>query len=310
MVGNQLRYVLVDVFARLPFAGNPLSVVLGADDLSTSQLQAIAREFNLSETTFPMALTAEDERVGADYRVRIFTAGTEVPFAGHPTLGTAWVLAQHRGLQSGSRLQACGAGLIAVDVPRDTTQPFELGAVPSDLSGPLPDAAAVDCARSVGLSPDDVAGKAFVAGCGLSFIHLPVRPEALTRAVPRVAPVGEVDLGGYRPRDLLIGLNVHTQPSEPSAGQGLSVRSRVFVPGPTEDPATGSAAVGLGVALVAAGRAGCDGITRYEIEQGAELGRPSYLSCRVEAAGGRASRCWVAGQVVPIGEGTIAVPAQ
>src|SRR6187399_2389557 len=93
---KSLNYVLVDVFAREPFAGNQLAVVLGADGLSTQQLQAIAQEFNLSETTFPVRRTAEDELAGADYRVRIFTASREIAFAGHPTLGTAWVLA-HRG---------------------------------------------------------------------------------------------------------------------------------------------------------------------------------------------------------------------
>jgi trans-2,3-dihydro-3-hydroxyanthranilate isomerase len=93
--------------------------------------------------------------------------------------------------------------------------------------------------------------------------------------------------------------------------EGTSVRSRVFVPGPSvpEDPATGSAAVGLGIALAAAGHVAGDGITRYDIVQGIELGRPSYLSGRVMAKDGVAQTCWVAGQVQPVGEGTIAVPA-
>ena len=105
-------------------------------------------------------------------------------------------------------------------------------------------------------------------------------------------------------RDLLIGINVY-------ALDGRSVRSRVFVPGPSvpEDPATGSAAVGLGIALVASGGAAGEGVTRYEILQGVELGRPSYLSGRVQASGGVARTCWVAGQVQPIGEGTIALPS-
>lgn len=325
MSAAALSYVLVDVFARQPFAGNMLAVVLGADELSGAQLQAIAREFNLSETTFPVGRTPSDQAVGADYRVRIFTADAEIPFAGHPTLGTAWVLANRGSIAAGERLQACGAGLITVAVPTDLGGSLELRADPRDLSEELSPAQAVACAVSVGLTAADLDGAAFVAGCGLSFVHLPVRPGAVERAHTRREPMSDVDLGGWKPRDPLIGLNVHAlrgevhalrgeivEGSDPDSGGEtvLDVRSRVFVPGPSvpEDPATGSAAVGLGVALVAGGRAAGVGSTRYEIEQGLELGRPSYLSGRVLADGGRASACWVAGQVVMIGEGRIAVP--
>src|SRR5580765_8481908 len=118
-----LSYVLVDVFARTPFSGNQLAVVFGGDALSTQQMQRIAAEFNLAETTFPVALTEQDRADGADYRVRIFTSSVELPFAGHPTVGTAWVLARRGQLSSGDRLQACGAGLIDVSVPADVTAP-------------------------------------------------------------------------------------------------------------------------------------------------------------------------------------------
>jgi trans-2,3-dihydro-3-hydroxyanthranilate isomerase len=303
MPQKSLQYVLVDVFAREPFAGNQLAVVLGADDLSTRQMQAIAQEFNLAETTFPVRRTSEDEAAGADYRVRIFTASREIAFAGHPTLGTAWVLAQRERLEAGDRLQACGAGLIGVTVPDDLGDLFELRAEPRDLSAALSHYAAARCAESVGLRPDDVAGEAFAAGCGLSWVHLPVSASVIARARPRLTSMDDVDLGESVMRDLLIGLNVY-------ALDGTAVRSRVFVPGPSvpEDPATGSAAVGLGIALVASGVAAGDGVTRYEIVQGVELGRPSYLSGRVSAEGGVAKTCWVAGQVQAIGEGTIAVP--
>ncbi len=303
MRGNSLRYVLVDVFARQPFAGNQLAVVLDADDLSQQQMQAIAQEFNLSETTFPVPRTSEDQAAGADYRVRIFTASREIPFAGHPTLGTAWVLARQGLLAAGDRTQACGAGLIGVRVPDDLREPLELRAEPRDLSGALSDEATARCAVSVGLDPEDVVGKAYAAGCGLTWVHLPVAPTAIERAHPRLTEMDDVDLGGAALRDPLIGLNVYSL-------HGTAVRARVFVPGLSvpEDPATGSAAVGLGVALVASGDAAGSGVTRYEILQGVELGRPSYLSGRVEAVGGVARTCWVAGQVQPIGEGTIVVP--
>lgn len=307
---RSLDYVLVDVFAERPFAGNQLAVVLGADGLSAYQMQAIASEFNLAETTFPAAVTAEDEAAGADYRVRTFTVSREIPFAGHPTLGTAWVLARRGVIAPGARLQACGAGLVGVDVPAAETGPVELRAEPRDLSGALSVDTAAECARSVGLDEYDVAGSAFVAGCGLSFVHLPVTAGSLASARPRISEMGEVALDGFTLRDPLIGLNVFAASPGPGPGTDLSVRSRVFVPGPSvpEDPATGSAAVGLGMALVAGGLADADGATRYEIAQGVELGRPSRLSGRVESQGGVAVVCWVAGRVQPIGEGTIAVP--
>ena len=100
-----LPYHVVDVFTDRPYAGNPLAVVLGADDLSTESLQAIAREFNLSETAFPMDSDRE-----ADYRVRIFTAATELPFAGHPSIGTAWLLARLGRIPAGAVRQDCAAG--------------------------------------------------------------------------------------------------------------------------------------------------------------------------------------------------------
>ena len=167
---------------------------------------------------------------------------------------------------------------------------------------------AVQCATSIGMTAGDLVGDAVVAGCGLSFVHLPVSGAALTRAHVRRESMSAVDLAGHVLQDPLIGLNVFAVADD--SGEVLSVRSRVFVPGPSmpEDPATGSAAVGLGVALVATGVAAPDGLTRYEIEQGVELGRPSYLSGRVEASAGVATRCWVAGQVVPIGGGRIAIP--
>ena len=104
----RLAYDIVDVFTDRPFAGNQLAVVHGAADLSTAQCQAIAQEFNYSETTFPAP------RGDHDYAVRIFTPGSEIPFAGHPTLGTAWVLRSRGELAEGDATQHCGAGEIGV----------------------------------------------------------------------------------------------------------------------------------------------------------------------------------------------------
>ena len=297
----RLHYDIVDVFTDRPFAGNQLAVVRGADGLSTEQCQQIAREFGFSETTFPASQVVD----GREYSTRIFTPEQEIPFAGHPTLGTAWVLRESGLLTEQEGTQVCGAGRIGV---RFTGERVELSATPRDLAGPLDQDLVRDLLRLVGLSLSDVSGEAWVAGCGLSFVHLPVTEEAVVRAVPasrsfgaladRLAAAGPVE-------DLCDGLNVYAVAGEAPA---LSVHSRVFVPGVgvPEDPATGSAAAGLGMALVASGQLPEGG--RYDIVQGIEMGRPSKLHCRVEATGGTAERCHVAGQVQPVASGEITAP--
>jgi trans-2,3-dihydro-3-hydroxyanthranilate isomerase len=299
-----LRYDIVDVFTDRPFAGNPLAVVHEADDLSTEQCQRIAQEFGFSETTFPAA----EVLGGREYATRIFTPEQEIPFAGHPTLGTAWVLRNRGRITERDCVQVCGVGRIDVRFDGGVDDPVELVALPRDLAGPLPQHLVRDLLRTVGLSLSDVSGEAWVAGCGLSFVHLPVTEEAVVRAVPsgpfsaslteRLATVGPVE-------DLLDALNVYAVSGD---APGLAVHSRVFVPGAgvTEDPATGSAAAGLGMALVASGLLPEGG--RYDIVQGVEMGRPSALACRVEATGGRPTRCHVAGRVRPVATGEIAVP--
>jgi trans-2,3-dihydro-3-hydroxyanthranilate isomerase len=297
----RLDYEIVDVFTDRPFAGNPLAVVLGADDLSTEQCQAIAAEFGFSETTFPSA----EVDGGREYGTRIFTPEQEIPFAGHPTLGTASVLRSRGLLTEDDCVQVCGAGRVGV---RFDGEVVELSATPRDLAGPLDPALTRDLLRLVGLAPSDLAGQAWVAGCGLTFVHLPVSEEAVVRAVPsgrgfgkladRIAAVAPVE-------DLLDALNVYAVAGDAPT---LSVHSRVFVPsvGVPEDPATGSAAAGLGMVLVASGLLPEGG--RYEISQGLEMGRPSALSGRVEADAGVATRCHVAGRVQPVAAGEIAVP--
>src|SRR5512133_457124 len=105
-----LAYHVVDVFSERPFEGNPLAVVLDADELSTDALQTVALEFHLSETAFPMHSEV------ADYRLRIFTPVMELPFAGHPSVGTAWLLARLGRIRHGAVRQECGAGVLPVDV--------------------------------------------------------------------------------------------------------------------------------------------------------------------------------------------------
>ena len=299
--GDRLAYDIVDVFTDRAFAGNQLAVVHGADDLSTGQCAALAREFGYSETTFP----SSDVAGGREYATRIFTPEQEIPFAGHPTLGTAWVLRSRGLLGSEECVQVCGAGRIDV---RFEEERVELSATPRVLAGPLDQELVRKLLRMVGLSLADLAGQAWVAGCGLSFVHLPVTEEAVVRAVPSSRQLGPLAdrLAEVIPADdLLDALNVYAVAGD---APRLVVHARVFVPGVgvPEDPATGSAAAGLGMALVASGLLPEGG--RYDISQGLEMGRPSLLNGRVEAADGRATRCHVAGRVQPVAAGEIAIP--
>ncbi|NUR08765.1 MAG: PhzF family phenazine biosynthesis protein [Nocardioidaceae bacterium] len=299
MTAMRLAFDIVDVFTDRPYAGNQLAVVHGAEGLSTEQCQALAREFNFSESTFPGPAD------GAAYPTRIFTPEQEIPFAGHPTLGTAWVLRERGSISSDEVVQHCGAGEIGVRFDGDRV---ELSATPRDLAGPVGADLVRDLLREVGLAEADRAGEAWVAGAGLSFVHVPVTEEAVVRAHPssgpfagyaeRLAAVGPVD-------DLLDAINLYAVAGD---APYLRVHSRVFVPGVgiPEDPATGSAAAGLGMALVASGRLPEGG--RYDIRQGVEMGRPSTLHGRVEATDGRATRCHVAGSVRPVASGEIEVP--
>jgi trans-2,3-dihydro-3-hydroxyanthranilate isomerase len=281
-----LDYHLLDVFTDRSFAGNPLAVVLDADDLTTAQMQAIANEFNLSETTFPVRTTT----AGADYRLRIFTPAVELPFAGHPSVGSAWLMHHLGRVGDGKVVQECGAGLLSL----------EIGAGIVTLTGGEPRAGEPlpvdDFCAAVGLTAADAAGTPVrFAGAGLDFAFLHVPDEALARVVPdivRLSAISDVGVSVFAWDDGRAHARVL------AGGAGVS-----------EDPATGSAALGLGVFLVASGLLPADGTSDYVVEQGLEMGRPSTLTCTVTASGGRAVGATVRGSVVPIGSGRIVVPA-
>ncbi|MFC7528042.1 PhzF family phenazine biosynthesis protein [Actinoplanes sp. GCM10030250] len=286
---STVAYEIVDVFTDRPFAGNPLAVVYGADELGTDQMQTLAREFNLAETVFVLPPTAP----GATYRARIFTVEAELPFAGHPSVGAA-VTSMRRGLfEAGPVVQECGAGLLPVEVTtagRATLTGGEPRLGDPVAPGPL--------LEMLGLTASDYAGGDLAAprpaGCGLDWLFLPVRREALARV--RLNTVAAQGLG-------VTDLSVF-------AWSGGEAHARVFVPGTSvwEDPATGSAALGLGVWLVASGWLPGDGLSSYRVHQGIEIKRPSLLDCTVTAANGAAASATVAGHVQPIATGRIAVP--
>ncbi|MDN5914556.1 MAG: PhzF family phenazine biosynthesis protein [Pseudonocardia sp.] len=284
-------YDVVDVFTDRPYAGNPLAVVRDAGDLSIAQMQAIAAEFGLSETAFTLPVTD----ASADYRVRIFTPARELPFAGHPSVGTAWVLARDGVIAPGERVQECGAGLLPVEV--DAGGARVTGGKPvvgEDLDAGL-------LATAVGLEPDDVDGAAApgVAGAGVDYGFLLVRADAVARARCDAAAVRAVTEG-------LTGLVVCSV--DPDVER---VHLRMFAPGVgvEEDPATGSAAVALGVFLADRGLLDDDGEHAFTIAQGAEMGRPSTLHTRVRTELGAAVATSVGGGVAVVARGELtAVP--
>ncbi|MEU7994155.1 PhzF family phenazine biosynthesis protein [Micromonospora sp. NPDC049060] len=284
---STLAYEIVDVFTDRPFAGNPLAVVFGAEGLATEQMQALALEFNLSETVFVLPPT----QVGATYRARIFTPAEELPFAGHPSVGAA-VTASRRGMFGvGQVTQECGAGVLPIEVT--ATGATLTGGVPT--LGPELDPEPL--LEMAGLDADDHVGPApRVAGCGLEFPYLPVRPDAVARARVNAAAAQRY------------GVEHVSVFSWDAAAQ--TAHARVFVPGlgVPEDPATGSAALGLGVWLVASGLLPADGRAEYTVHQGIEINRPSVLACTVTAEDGQAVGATVAGHVVPVARGEITVP--
>ncbi|CCH28219.1 PhzF family phenazine biosynthesis protein [Actinosynnema sp. NPDC047251] len=279
-----LNYDVLDVFTDRPFAGNQLAVVHNAEELSDRQMQAVAQEFGYSETAFPLPPTDP----AADYRLRIFTPITELPFAGHPSIGTAWLLGSTGGLPHGPATQQTARGLhrVVLDAERATLT----GDAP--VVGDYLDAGPL--AGALGLFRSDVYphAEAGVAGAGLDFTFLPVRADAVTRAVPRA--------------DL----------AEHVVGRGLVAVSfvdgaahvRMFRRTGGEDPATGSAALALGVWLADRGLLHGDGEHNITVRQGEELRRPSTLDCTVTTVGGVATHVAVGGRVVPVAHGQIRVP--
>ena len=282
---SALDYHVVDVFTDRSYAGNPLAVVLDADGLNGDQMQRMAREFNLSETTFVLPPSSAD----ATYRLRIFTPSVELPFAGHPSIGTAWLLANIGRIPSGDVVQECGAGLLPVAV--DASGATLTGGVAS-VSDEL---AAAPFVEALGYSQlDHVGTPPRWCGCGIEFGYVHVRDESLAAADPdpaRLAALGHAGISAF-------------------SIDGDRVHARVFAgaAGVAEDPATGSAALGLGVFLVASGLLPGDATSSFTVAQGAEMGRPSTLSVVVTAAGGRVVEARVSGQVVPVATGRITPP--
>lgn len=284
-------FVTVDVFTSTRFGGNPLAVFPDAQGMSDAEMQSLAAEFNLSETTF--VLPPEDPAHTA--RVRIFTRTREMPFAGHPNVGTAYVLAQQGRDRNGKLLFEELAGLVEIDIERDEGG-APIGATiaapqPLSLGPELPVGTIAACASLVPADIRSGAHRPVGASLGNPFVIAEVEPAALSRATPDF-PSFRQTVERTPALNGRLGLYLYAH-----AGQG-SVQARMFAPlgGTIEDPATGSAAGPLGALLLSLS----DGPElRLDIHQGVVMGRPSLLRvvARRSADGIRAT---IAGQCVPV----------
>ena len=296
------RYVTCDVFTARRFGGNPLAVLPDAAGLSGEEMQRIAREFNYSETTF--VLPPEDP--AHTRRVRIFTPGAEIPFAGHPNVGTAFVLAAIGAVPtSGSETEVVfeeGAGPVAVAIRCRDGRPVEceLTAPQSLALGATPPVEAV--AESVGLSPDVVVTRTHpprVASAGLPFLCVELRDRtALAEARVRHDPHAALMRSSGAE-----GILLYTR----DTGEGsLDLRARMYAPlhGVAEDPATGSANLAL-AGLLAASAPEADGAFAWHIAQGVEMGRASLLEASAIKRGGAVATLRIGGRSVLVCDGWI-----
>ena len=301
------RYYICDVFTERRFGGNPLAVLPKADGLSDHQMQQITREFNFSESAFVFPAKPGNAR-----HVRIFTPGGEIPFAGHPNVGTAFVLASAEEFGAiNSSLTVTfeeEAGLVPVTIygERGAVARCEVAA-PESLS--LGKAIAIEhVASALSLTSEDILTDTHhpqVCSVGLPFVITELKDRsALERA--------RINMGGF---DALAGMNINpamhlyvrVSESEPE-GHGFDIRARMFAPlsGVPEDPATGSASCAL-AGLLAHHEKEPSGSFVWRIAQGVEMARPSTLLARAEKADGTVQGTWVGGACVMVSEGFIEV---
>lgn len=294
-----LPYYVLDVFTERAYAGNPLAVVLDADALPPRQMQRIAREFNLSETVFVQKPTCEE----ALARARIFTPSRELPFAGHPTVGTAYLLAELGLAPQGEEVSFVldeAVGTVPVRVlRRKGSPPFaQLSVVQLPLYGP--DAPPPPLlARVLGVEPQDVLQEPVgprMVSCGLPYLLVPLRSPEVLSSVELNEPLWREHLSQAWADHLLVY----------ARGYEDDWRMRMFAPGSgvPEDPATGSAAVALAGAL-ANENGEAAGSWSWLMQQGLEMGRPSKLYAEADKVAGAVSAVRVGGHCVRVMEGRL-----
>lgn len=301
------RYAVLDVFTREKLAGNPLAVVLDSDGLDTSTMQSIAREFGLPETVFVQAA----QRPNHTAKLRIFTPGRELDFAGHPTVGTAVLLAARRFADLEKAIDAMivveeNVGPVRCGVKLNPNGPhyaeFSVPKLSAPVSVDFGDRGAISDA--VGLSVADIGfenHRPSAWTCGAPFIFLPVAGlDAMQRAKPEVSRWKEAF--GTQQR---VGVFLYTRECVHHDSQ---IHARMFAPesGIHEDPATGSAAAGLAGALLKFDDLP-DGTDPYRIEQGLEMGRPSFMDLSIDVDGGVIKAERIGGYAVQVAEGELKV---
>ncbi len=302
---TRFRYLTADVFTDVPFGGNQLAVFPDARGIPDHRLQDVAREFNYSETTF--VYPASDQ--AHTRRVRIFTPGTELPFAGHPTVGTAHVLAAIGDLTlTGDETRIVFeelVGPVPITIRTERGQPTfcQLSVAKLPEEGPVPPSREA-LAEVLGLEPADLLdGEWAPRGwtCGVPYLFIPVRDrQAVARARVDVA-AWERSLAGTWASEPF----VFTREGERAGSQ---LHGGMFAPGfgISEDPATGSAAVAM-AGYLARRDSRRDGVLRWRLEQGFEMGRPSILDIEADLAHGAITGVRVGGASVIVCEGTMEI---
>jgi trans-2,3-dihydro-3-hydroxyanthranilate isomerase len=295
-------FVTVDVFTDRRFGGNPLAVVTDAEGLDGQQMQSIAAEFNLAETTF--VLPPRDPAHTA--AVRIFTPRAELPFAGHPNVGTAFVLARAgesygRAIAGDRLVFEESAGLVAIGVDRRAGE-----VVGARLAAPqrlvLGEELSTDVvAQLSGVAIDQIETRnhrPIIGSCGIAFVFVELKSrQALAGAVHDAAAFAR-----HLPMQRATGVHLYV----PAVEHGVEIQARMFAPlyGVPEDPATGSANVAL-IGLLARLRPEADLVLERTIGQGFDMGRPSIMHASAEKTGGEVATTCIGGRCVAMFEGTI-----
>jgi trans-2,3-dihydro-3-hydroxyanthranilate isomerase len=298
------RFITADVFTDKPFGGNQLAVLPDARGLDNEQMLNVAREFNFSETVFVFP-----PEKGHTRRLRIWTPGGEIPFAGHPTVGAAHVLAAIGDIPlNGAETQIVfeeGVGPVSVMIRAHDGRPVfaQLTAAKLPEVGP-PAPARETLADILSLEPKDLIGAQWApqaVSCGLPFLFVPLRDRDAVRRSRIRLDQWERTLGSAWARDIMVF-------SRDPEREGSDIRARMYGPGVSvpEDPATGSACAALG-GYLAARDATTDGTLRWVVEQGFEMGRPSILEIEVDKRNGAVTAVRVGGASVVMSEGTMEV---
>ncbi len=301
----KLRYITADVFTDTLFGGNQLAVLPNAQELASELMLSIAREFNYSETVF----VQPPQRPFNTRKLRIFTPGGEVPFAGHPTIGAAHVLAAIGEIPlAGEETRITfeeGVGIVPVRIVAPDGAPvfcqLSVAKMP-EVGPPLPPNA--ELAAMLGLDESDILNDALhpqSVSCGLPFVFIPLRDRHTVARARLNLDLWERTLKGHW-ADMVFIMSLDAQ--YPSS----DVHARMFGPGAAvpEDPATGSACAALG-GYLAMRRPERAGTVRWVVEQGFEMGRPSILDVEADIADGKVTAVRVGGSSVLVMEGTLSV---